>query len=239
VLLLGIAALGAVAVLVLLFNFVSGVAAQVGPTASVLTLSAPVAAYQPVGDAVTEVEMPQRWIPQNAFRQRQDVEGLVAASDLSPGSLLQAGMLVTPPAVVPGERYVSMVVTPDVYAGEPLRPNTLVDIVATFRQGTVADGEEEAGQPAEVQLVIEGARVVRTGAGAPAASEEGGGADLGAAAPAGVGPVPVTFGLSVADALRMAYVIDVATQVHLYPRGPGDTADVPPGEERFQPEGGP
>ena len=54
--------------------------------------------------------MPKRWAPKTALRNRAQLVGLVAGSDLPADSLLQKGMLDRPAELSPGEREVAILV---------------------------------------------------------------------------------------------------------------------------------
>ncbi len=233
-LLLGVAALGAVALLVTLYNYVAQVGSQVGPLTTALQLTADRAAFEPLDGAVREVQIPRRYLPDQAFRTPADVEGLVASADLPAGVMLQQGMLVPPPVAAPGERYVSLQVTPEMGRAELLQPGSRVDVVGTFR---------EPEQPAEVQIVIQAARVVDSSAATPGGPELPGPADPEdpeaedeeVAPELAVASRAVTFALTVEDALRVAYVQDVAETMRLFIRPAGDLAEVPEAGRRYQP----
>jgi len=53
-------------------------------------------------------KVPRRWAPQAAYSDYTQLIGLVAGSDLQPNSILQEGMLVTPPSIREGQREVGV-----------------------------------------------------------------------------------------------------------------------------------
>lgn len=217
-LLIALAAVGAAGVLVWVARFVADVEDQVGPSVQVLRLSVPAPAHQPVPPtAVETVTVPQRWAPPAALRRATEVNGLVAAAALPAGTLLQAGMLVPPPALRAGQREITVLVDAGTGVASSVAPGMVVDVFATF-----AGSPEQAPQ---ARVVIDRARVLAVGA-----------AEAPAAAMAGGELVPVTFAVSVEESLRVAYVESFATKVRLALRAPGDTAPVPSASRSYGPE---
>jgi pilus assembly protein CpaB len=151
---------------------------------------------------VTTVEMPERWAPKAALRDRGDLIGLVAASPLGKDSILQRGMLVPPPELGPGEREVAILVDAETGVAGKVGPGASVDIVATF--------EAEDRRPAESRVVVPGARIVEVG---NAQLAGGGGLREREVDPEQV--VPVTFALTQDDALEVTYAESFATEVRL------------------------
>src|SRR4051812_16730026 len=133
-LLLVLAGLGLLAVFVLIASYVADVRSEVDPKIRLLALSRPVKAYESVpDDAVTTITMPKRWAPPAALRDRAELVGLVAGTDLSKDSMLQRGMLVSPPELAPGQREVAILVDAETGVAGKLGPGAVVDIVATFQ----------------------------------------------------------------------------------------------------------
>src|SRR3954453_15023512 len=98
VLLLPLAFAGLLGVFALVANYVSDVDTQVGPKMTVLELTKPVEANEGVEDDVgADKLIPRRWAPKSALTDRTQLVGLVAGSKLTPNSILQEGMLVSPP----------------------------------------------------------------------------------------------------------------------------------------------
>ena len=96
-LLLAIAAAGLLGVFALVANYVSDVDTQVGPKVSVLELTKEAKKNEAItDDMVVEKLIPRRWAPRSAL-DRTQIVGLVAGSDLARNSILQEGMLVSPP----------------------------------------------------------------------------------------------------------------------------------------------
>ena len=110
-LLLAVAALGLLGVFVLVANYVSDVNTQVGPKVTVLELTR----EAPKNQAITDNMVVAKRIPKTLrARRRADRHqaggGLVPSSDLARNSILQEGMLVTPPQLRDGEREVAILV---------------------------------------------------------------------------------------------------------------------------------
>src|SRR3954470_20840492 len=90
VLLLALAVAGLLGVFVLVANYVSDVETQVGDKVVVLELNKAVKANEAVSDdMVVERTIPVRWAPREALKQRDQLIGYVAASDIPANSVLQ------------------------------------------------------------------------------------------------------------------------------------------------------
>jgi len=144
-LLLVITSLGVIAVFFAVVVFVGDVSSRVGPMTSVLQLTRPVSAYEPVEPAhFKEVEVPQRWLPETAVTDVESTVGLVAATDLPEGSMLQEGMLIPRPGVQPGYREIAIVVDAETGVAGKVRPGDHVDILATI------NGDDERAARSEI-----------------------------------------------------------------------------------------
>jgi pilus assembly protein CpaB len=223
VLLLILAALGAVVVFVAVSGYVADVQRQVGPLEPVVRLTADVAAYTPIpADAVEVVDMPARWRPPLAVGSLAELQGLVVATDLPAGTLIEAGDVTDPPDVVAGQRQIAINVDAETGVAGNIRVGDVVDIIAT-RQGV------DGGVPS-AEIAIEAARILSIGT---AQVTEGVDPATGAFATDQV--VPVTFLLPTSDVLRLAYVESFATSVRLALRAPTDDGLLAPPERVYAP----
>ncbi|HEX5954631.1 MAG TPA: SAF domain-containing protein, partial [Solirubrobacterales bacterium] len=98
ILLLTLSALGLLGVFVLVAGYVADVRTEVDPKVEVLTLAKPAEKDKAISDhMVTTTELPRRWAPKTALRDRTRLIGQVALADIPAGSVLQEGMLGSPP----------------------------------------------------------------------------------------------------------------------------------------------
>lgn len=212
--------LAAVAVFVLVFLYVDDVRSEVGPTATVYELDQPVAALESVSsEAFREIEVPERWIPEDAIRHPDQMAGLVAAADYEPGTLLQAGMLEPPPVLEPGFREVAIMVDAETGVAGKVFPGDHVDIIATI------EGNEDLGIPPRAEVWVSDAMVLEIGALTEVEDEDAVGNFTTTEA------VPVTFALNAEDTLRLAYGESFSVKLRLALRPAGDDVEVP---EEFQ-----
>ncbi|MDQ0372978.1 Flp pilus assembly protein CpaB [Cellulomonas humilata] len=219
--LLVVTALGAIAVFLAVVVFVGNVSSQVGPMTQALQLKQGVTAYQPIEpDMFEEVEMPERWVPPTAVQNVAETAGLVAATDLPEGSVLLDGMLIPRPGVQPGFREVAIVVDAETGVAGKVRPGDHVDIIAT------TGGEEDVPERAEVW--VSNALVLEVGLPSDVSTSDDAG-NYGTTQ-----GVPVTFALSSADSLRLAYAESFSTKLRLALRGDGDDEILPDDELVFQ-----
>jgi pilus assembly protein CpaB len=220
VILVALAAIGAVAVFVAVASFVSDVRAEVGPTASVLRLRADVAAFEPISlEMVEEVEVPQRWMSARALQRTPEISGMVAGTDLTAGSVLQDGMVIPPPALEPGQREVAILVDAETGVAGKITSGSSVDILATF--------PATQDQAASSQVIVSGARIIDVGLPTAQAGVDASGAF------AQEQVVPVTFALTVQEGLVLTYAESFASNVRLALVGAGDTDAIPSAQRRF------
>lgn len=219
VLLMALAIIGGIAVFALVSRYVADVRTQVEPLTPVLWLTEDVGVQQPVPEGAIEERMvPRRWVPAAALRSRSELDGLVAATTLPAGSVLQDGMVRERPELGIGQREIAILVDAETGVAGKIRPGDIVDIYATF------PGEDESTPPSS-EIVVAGAEIIDVG------SER-----VEGAAETGFGEarvVPVTFALSVRDSLVLTYVESFATKVRLGLLAPGDDQPLPADARRF------
>jgi pilus assembly protein CpaB len=232
VLLLALAVAGLLGVFVLVANYVSDVETQVGDKVVVLELTKPAKANEAISDdMVTEKTVPKRWAPQAALHDRTQLVGYVAAADIEPKSVLQDGMLVTPPEIGEGEREVAILVDAATGVAGKITPGGQVDVIASY--GAVP-GDPDNGvkaEPARSIVIVPGAKVIAVGTPRekPANTAQDAQSDPGTV-------VPVTFALSKKQELRVAHAEVFAADVRLALLRPGDQAQRTLGETIFKGE---
>jgi pilus assembly protein CpaB len=224
VILLVLAGLGLVAVFVLVAGYVADVRRQVDPKVGVLALRADVAEDEPFSsDRLRTVELPERWAPRNAIRDPDALAGLVAATDLPAGSIVQRGMAADPPQLEAGQREIAILVDAETGVAGKIGPGSTVDIVASY------GGDQQQGIKPRSQILVAGARIIEVGA---PTTREGTDANV-AADPKQV--VPVTFALSVAQTLRVTYAEVNAQEVRLALVREGERSEVPEKRRSYAP----
>lgn len=223
VLLLIVAALGAIGVFVAVSSYVASVRRQVTPTTIALRLTRDVDAQTIITrDIYRAVEIPRRWAPRGALLKEADLSGQVATADLTRGAFLQAGMVEPEPQLAAGQRELAILVNAETGVAGKIAPGSLVDILATY-------SPEIDGERAESRIVVNNARVIEVGQ--PQAS----GGDPRNGEP--VDPqqvVPITFALSVRDTQRVTHAESFAQEVRLALARKGDTTDVPQSQRQYQ-----
>jgi pilus assembly protein CpaB len=222
-LLLVLSGLGLLAVFVLVATYVADVRTEVDPKITLLSLKKPLKAFESVpDDAVAEVTMPKRWAPKTALRNRAQLVGLVAGSDLPADSLLQKGMLIAPPELSPGQREVAILVDAETGVAGKIGPGSVVDIVGTFQ------GDPDRGIKPKSTVVVPAARIIDVG---QAQLKGGRGVQQAEADPKEV--VPVTFALSPKQQLEVTEAESFADEVRLALRRPGDLAPLTKSERTY------
>jgi pilus assembly protein CpaB len=216
ILLLTLSALGLLGVFVLVAGYVADVRAEVDPKVTVLALAKPAERDKAItDDMVKTLELPRRWAPQTALRDRARLIGQVAQADIPSGSVLQEGMIGSPPELAAGEREIAILVDAETGVAGKISPGSIVDIVATFA------GDEQQGVKAESNVVVPGARIIDVG---QPELKGGNGVQDQAADPAQV--VPVTFALEPKEALTVTYAESFAAEVRLALLRPGEESQL-------------
>lgn len=223
-LLIGIALVGAVAVFLAVSGYVSDVRTQVEPLAQALVLNEDVEPYQPIGDRVQTITVPERWLPEGVLQSAAELGDLVSTVPLPSGTMLQDGMLVQPPRLEEGQRELAILVDAETGVGGKIAPNTAVDIYATF------DSEGQGGAPPEASIVVENAKIIDVGVQTTTTQPT----QAGAFEEEEV--VPVTFALSVDESLRLTYIESFSTSVRLALRNPVDEEEIDTEQRRYSPD---
>jgi pilus assembly protein CpaB len=232
VLLLALAVAGLLGVFVLVANYVSDVETQVGDKIVVLELTKPAKANEAISDdMVTEKTVPKRWAPAAALHDRTRLVGVVAAADIERHSVLQEGMLVTPPEIQQNQREVAILVDAATGVAGKIEPGRAVDVIASY---AAEPGDEQTGAKSKAArsiVIVPGAKVIAVGTPRqkPANTSQDAQED-----PQTV--VPVTFALSKKQELRVAHAQVFAADVRLALLRPGDQAQRTLGETIFKGE---
>jgi pilus assembly protein CpaB len=230
VLLLALAVAGLVGVFALVANYVSQVETEVGDKIEVLELTKPAAANEAISDDMVVVkQVPKRWAPAAALRDRTQLVGVVAAADLQRNSVLQEGMLTTPPEINQGEREVAILVDAATGVAGKIEPGREVDVIASYG---AEDGNAESGikpKPNRSIVIVPGARVIAVGAPRAKAAKT---AQEAQQDPGTV--IPVTFALTKRQELRVAHAQVFAADVRLALLRRGDQPDRTLGETIFR-----
>jgi pilus assembly protein CpaB len=221
VLLLALAGAGLLGVFALVANYVSNVESEVGEKIVVLELIDEVAANQVVPEsAVRQKIVPRKWAPEAALTDYGQLTGVVAVSNLQPGSILQEGMVATPPDLEEGEREIAILVDASTGVAGKVKPGDLVDVIASYG-AQEPEQESEESRPNRALVVVPGARVINVGT--PREESPNGLQDEAQAAAGEV--VPVTFALSPRQTLKVQHAQTFGSDVRLALLRPGDSPD--------------
>ena len=215
-------AVGAIAVFVSVLLYVGDVNSQVGNRVMVLQLTKDMDAFEPITASSYEfVEVPERWTTSTTLREEEDVAGLVAATALPKGSVLQEGMVITRPGVQPGYREIAIVVDAETGVAGKVKPGDYVDILATTAGTKGTSGNIEVAACSEVWA--SNALVLEVGVVTETQEDDSSGFGM-------TSGVPVTFALRTEDTLRLSYIESFSVKLRLALRGAGDTTGLSVGD---------
>jgi pilus assembly protein CpaB len=203
-------------------SVVNDVKSKVGPEVTAYRLKTDIEPYTPLTTAQFEkIEMPERWLSENAVTDLGRVRGKIAVTTLKKGSLLQSDMIVDQPALQPGQQEVAIMIDAATGVAGKITPGATVNVYATF------EGERE-GAPAQSKIIVTNARVIDVG-------------DLTSLQPdensrdrQPTDAVPITFALSTIDAQRITYAESFAQRVRLALVAPGGDTTVPDKDRTYE-----
>ncbi|MER7712168.1 Flp pilus assembly protein CpaB [Streptomyces werraensis] len=202
-------------------SVINDVRSKVGPEVAAYRLKTDIAPYTTLGaDQFERIEMPERWLSENAVTDLDDIRGKIAVTTLRKGSLLQTDMIVDRPALRPGQQEVAIMIDAATGVAGKITPGSTVNVYATF------EGQRE-GDPDQSKIIVTGAKVLDVGrltALQPDEDDRRGPADA----------VPITFALSTLDAQRITYAESFAQRVRLALVGPGGDAGVPEKDRTYE-----
>lgn len=200
---------------------VNDVESKVGPETVGYELRSDIPAYTPLTEGhFTEISVPERWLPAAAVRDLDDIRGMIAATDLPKGSLLQRGMAARRPALAPGQLEIAIMIDAETGVAGKINPGDTVNIFATF------DSEARRDRRPSSQIIVSNAKVIDVGELKPFEPDRDSSRTSGEA-------VPITFALSTMDAQRVAYAESFATHVRLALVAPGGDTSLKPGERTY------
>jgi pilus assembly protein CpaB len=229
IVLLVISLLCAAAAFAGVFAVVADVESEVGPKVTAYRLTRDVPAYQAVSaDQVEQIAIPERWRPSTAVTDLAQLQGKIATTVLTRGSLLQTDMIDDRPQLAPGRMEISIMIDAETGVAGQITPGSRVDIFATFAS---AGG----GSPDVSKIIVEDAQVMEVGRTRATGTAGGGGngADQGGGGSPTAQELPVTFALDAADAQRVSYAESFARHVRLALVAPGDTTTVPSSQQTY------
>ncbi|GGS89911.1 Flp pilus assembly protein CpaB [Streptomyces chromofuscus] len=203
-------------------SVVNDVQSKVGPEVTAYRLKGNVAPYTVLTpDTFERIEMPERWLSENAVTDLRQIEGKIAVTTLRKGSLLQSDMIVDQPALRPGQQEVAIMIDAATGVAGKITPGSTVNVYATFA------GERE-GDPAQSKIIVTNARVIDVGR---LTSLEPDADDRSRRA---TEAVPITFALSTIDAQRITYAESFAERVRLALVAPGSDTAVPDADRTYE-----
>ncbi|NNN36719.1 Flp pilus assembly protein CpaB [Streptomyces sp. S3(2020)] len=222
VILLILSAVCALAAFAGVLSVINDAESKVGPEVTAYRLKTNVEPYKPLSEAQFEkIEMPERWLSDNAVRNLREIEGKIAVTALKKGSLLQSDMIVAQPALQPGQQEVAIMIDAATGVAGKITPNSTVNVYATF------EGERE-GAPDQSKIIVTNAKVLDVGDLTPLQP------DADDRTREATEAVPITFALSAIDAQRITYAESFAKRVRLALVAPGETGTVPEQDRTYE-----
>ncbi|MCQ4199187.1 Flp pilus assembly protein CpaB [Streptomyces sp. NPDC058783] len=203
-------------------SVINDVKSKVGPEVTAYRLKSDIEPYTELGAAQFEkIEMPERWLSENAVTDLSQVRGKIAVTKLKAGSLLQTDMIVDTPALRPGQQEVAIMIDAATGVAGKITPGATVNVYATF------EGQRE-GDPDQSKIIVTNAKVIDVGDITALEPDE----DSHDREPTDA--VPITFALSTIDAQRITYAESFARRVRLALVAPGGDTTVPDKDRTYE-----
>ncbi|MFI1759600.1 Flp pilus assembly protein CpaB [Streptomyces sp. NPDC020571] len=203
-------------------SVINDVKSKVGPEVAAYRVKSDIEPYTQLGAAQFEkIEMPERWLSENAVTDLSQVRGKIAVTRLKAGSLLQSDMIVDTPALRPGQQEVAIMIDAATGVAGKITPGSTVNVYATF------EGPRE-GDPDQSKIIVTNAKVIDVGELTSLEPDE----DSRDREPTDA--VPITFALSTIDAQRITYAESFARRVRLALVAPGGDTDVPDQDRTYE-----
>ncbi|MFC8085213.1 Flp pilus assembly protein CpaB [Streptomyces sp. NPDC057340] len=203
-------------------SVINDVKSKVGPEVTAYRLKSDIEPYMELGAAQFEkIEIPERWLSENAVTDLSQVRGKIAVTRLKAGSLLQSDMIVDTPALRPGQQEVAIMIDAATGVAGKITPGSTVNVYATF------EGARE-GDPDQSKIIVTGAKVIDVGELTSLEPDE----DSRDREPTDA--VPITFALSTIDAQRITYAESFARRVRLALVAPGGDTTVPDKDRTYE-----
>ncbi|MEU9069692.1 Flp pilus assembly protein CpaB [Streptomyces sp. NPDC048306] len=203
-------------------SVINDVKSKVGPEVTAYRLKSDIEPYTELGAAQFEkIEMPERWLSENAVTDLSQVRGKIAVTKLKAGSLLQTDMIVDTPALRPGQQEVAIMIDAATGVAGKITPGATVNVYATF------EGQRD-GDPDQSKIIVTNAKVIDVGELTSLEPDE----DSREREPTDA--VPITFALSTIDAQRITYAESFARRVRLALVAPGGDTTVPDKDRTYE-----
>ncbi|MFD8223711.1 Flp pilus assembly protein CpaB [Streptomyces massasporeus] len=203
-------------------SVISDVKSKVGPEVTAYRLKSDVPPYTTLSTGQFEkIEMPERWLSDNAVTDLREIQGKIAVTTLEAGSLLQSDMIVRQPALQPGQQEVAIMIDAATGVAGKITPGASVNVYATF------EGARE-GDPDQSKIIVTNAKVLDVGDLTPLEPDESNRTRQPTDA------VPITFALSALDAQRITYAESFAKRVRLALVAPGSDTTVPERDRTYE-----
>lgn len=217
-----IAIVGSIAVFFSVLSYVSDVESQVGDKVTAWQVVTEVEQYQAIPfEAVEEIEVPARWLPETAIRSIDDLTGAVAAAPIPAGTLLQSSSVISAPEVETGTRAVTVMVDAETGVAGKITPGATVDVWATFSADTTQEGPRTKIVSQRVQVLdvgLETERNRQTAAGVVEPTQA----------------VPITFSATTDEIKALTFAESFAVELRLALRSPVDESLVPPNKRSYE-----
>ncbi|MFI7408899.1 Flp pilus assembly protein CpaB [Streptomyces sp. NPDC049627] len=203
-------------------SVISDVKSKVGPEVTAYRVKSSVAPYTQLSASQFEkIEMPERWLSENAVTDLREIQGKVAVTTLREGSLLQSDMIVNQPALKAGEQEIAIMIDAATGVAGKITADSTVNVYATF------EGQRD-GDPDQSKLIVENARVIAVGKLTSLEPDEN---DRNRKP---TDAVPITFALTALDAQRITYAESFADEVRLALVAPGSDSDIPATDRTYE-----
>lgn len=199
------------------YAVIQDVESKVGPEVTAYEVDTEIEPYQELSaDQFREVRLPERYLPDTAITDLDQLRGKVAVGPLVPGSLLQSDMLSDRPDLDEGQMEIAIMIDASTGVAGKIYPGAKINMYAAY----VIDQDES--ELDVVRLMVNNAEVIDVGDLTEVEDDR-----------QRVEAVPITFALDNLDAQRITHAEAFAEQIRLALVAPGDDTEVPEDERTY------
>jgi pilus assembly protein CpaB len=203
------------------YAVIEDVESKVGPEVTAYEVGEEIEPYEELRPAqFREIRLPERYLPETAITDLDELDGKVAVGPLVTGSLLQTDMVADRPELQEGRQEIAIMIDASTGVAGKIYPGATINMYAAY---TLEETGTEDGERVEiVRLMVNNARVIDVGDLTEIEDDR-----------ERFEAVPITFALDNLDAQRVTFAEAFAEQIRLALVAPGDDAEIPESERTY------
>lgn len=205
------------------YAVIQDVESKVGPEVTAYEVAEEIAPYEPLtADQFRAISLPERYLPDSAITDLDELAGKVAVGPLAPGSLLQADMVSDRPELAEGQQEIAVMIDASTGVAGKIYPGATINMYGAYTFEDDDNDDSDRDRVEVVRLMVNNATVIEVGDLTEIEDDR-----------QRVEAVPITFALDNLDAQRVTFAEAFAEQIRLALVAPGDDAEIPDEERTY------